>query len=127
MAEVGRYWDGKEWQIKTMSRSIMGPDPKCNFCGEEPTAYWFSGSGGLEICSHCAVDKLPLVIADAIAGNHRANALNSAIFESAIEKIVSAYWRGAAIALSRRTHPDFREDDAPNEPEDIEFNDEATS
>ena len=103
MAEVERIWNGQDWQIKTIPKELFGANLVCLVCGGSPTAYWEGYGGVLAVCRNCAVEKLPLLIADAIAGNYRASTLTAQRFEPAIPAITGAFWRGAAFALSRRT------------------------
>ena len=44
----------------------VDPDAKCLFCGEPFNAMWHGSEGVLYICTACAVEVLPRVIADAV-------------------------------------------------------------
>lgn len=90
------------------SARIAGPDAKCHFCGvREPHAFWDAAAGTILVCRWCAARKLPLLIADALAGLVPGRRLESRHFQEPLPEILGAYWRGAALALSRRLHPSW--------------------
>ena len=62
----------------------------CSICGHESVAIW-TGEKTIEICSTCATEKLPLLIADSVG---HANPVHA---ESAAKSIESAFWRGMAL------------------------------
>jgi hypothetical protein len=74
----------------------------CFVCGGLPTATWMGrGVQFHSVCTECALEKLPLLIADAVAGGFGTRAQTS-FFEMPTEKILAAYWRGVAYAMERR-------------------------
>ena len=91
--------DGHPGEVDTELPPLPMMDAKCFVCGGRPTAFW-----GLEtcVCPECAVEKLPLLIADAVAGNDYARNEPMRRFEDALPKIIASYWRGASHALSRQ-------------------------
>ena len=71
----------------------------CQICGTARSGgYWMAVGVGYEVCGNCAVEKLPLLIADAIA---LGPSNETALAEQALEKVKAAFWRGMAIRLSR--------------------------
>lgn len=100
-------------ELKMKGGSLLNcPDGgTCDFCGcEMARAFWEPVHGKrILICWSCAVTKLPLLIADAIAGpivvdaETRANHLLTADqFQREVPEILAAFWRGVALAFSRR-------------------------
>jgi hypothetical protein len=73
--------------------SSLGVKGKCSFCGAESRSYWWKGGGVFEVCESCALDKLPLLIADATG--YRLKDQQQA--EAAFDRIGKAFWRGLAI------------------------------
>lgn len=71
---------------------------KCTICGEAATATW-GGRWALAVCPRCAVEVLPLLIADAIAlprkKPHDAAALVWA-------QVTEVFWRGIKARQIRR-------------------------
>jgi hypothetical protein len=88
----------------------LGDDDLCSICWkDDASAYWDGGPETFRVCRRCAVEKLPLLIADAIAGpfhlesaGYPAGKLAVQRFEQAIPAILGAFWRGVAFALGRR-------------------------
>ncbi len=81
----------------------MGEEqPVCFVCGGLPTATWMGVGGEFHsVCRDCAIEKLPLLIADAIAGNIGERA-KPEWFDPMASQVVASFWRGVAYAMSRR-------------------------
>jgi hypothetical protein len=83
----------------------LGDDDLCSICWkDDASAYWDGGPETFRVCRRCAVEKLPLLIADAIAGpfhlesaGYPAGKLAVQRFEQAIPAILGAFWRGVAF------------------------------
>lgn len=70
---------------------------ECYCCGGPPAAFGGNGHPSVSVCPTCALEKLPLLIADAVAaGGPPAVSIDR--FEVALPSIVGAYWRGVAHA-----------------------------
>lgn len=70
----------------------------CGFCAKNPTDAVWEGANRIEACADCAVNVLPLIIADAISipkGAHVPDVGKQA--ETAMGK---TFWRGIATRLS---------------------------
>lgn len=67
----------------------------CYFCDAPAHAYWHR-EFNFCVCSECATNKLPLLIADAVTANNPKGTL-----DAAMEAISKNFYRGAAIALQR--------------------------
>ena len=79
-----------------------GEEGTCNVCGEKPDASWV-GKKRINICSKCAFDIFPKLMADAVANrilNHPINKnLQIAAFQAMLKEAESNYWYGAACQL----------------------------
>lgn len=67
----------------------------CYFCDAPAHAYWHR-EFNFYVCSECAINRLPLLIADAMTANNPKGAL-----DAAMEAISKNFYRGAAIGLQR--------------------------
>jgi hypothetical protein len=73
------------------------PDAKCNFCGDRPWSVMWSGipadplheSGHIYLCQHCALNKLPALLADA---TWKPN-LRQQDAHAALERAAGIFWR----------------------------------
>lgn len=83
----------------------------CSFCGQEAArAFWSTAGedrGDIRVCWPCAVEVLPALIADALAGPYTPDLngirwLDPSRFQQELPKILSAYWRAVSLALGRR-------------------------
>lgn len=78
---------------------------RCMFCGQHPHAFWQGMHGAISVCTNCAEEVLPALIADSVlVTNHpreyaAGNATNSWI------KCERRFWKAFASRLSvyRRT------------------------
>jgi hypothetical protein len=78
----------------------------CHICGERSNAMWMCAKADFfEVCSTCAKEKLPLIIADAIGLGTKDQ---WAAAESALHEVTSAFWRGLAIR-GMRENSELRE------------------
>lgn len=75
---------------------FLGDEPaNCHFCKAPPHAYWH-GEENFYVCGECALEKLPLLVSDAVtAHNPKAN------LDAAMEVISRNFYRGAAMGLQR--------------------------
>jgi hypothetical protein len=80
---------------------MAGPGyDRCTLCGEPATAFWY-GHATVSVCRRCAVEKLPLLIADAVCdergdGPHAVTRLTAAL-----ETVRRQFWKGVAHAVHR--------------------------
>jgi len=82
--------------IKQKERSRL----KCAFCDNHPVAYWHLGTSDLKVCSTCAVDLLPRLIADAIAADGGVDDVRFVNrLHDALQRIENAFWYGAFHAI----------------------------
>jgi hypothetical protein len=78
----------------------MGPEfVTCCLCQQPAAGFWFCGVV-VAVCQRCAVEKLPLLIADCVVGEV-ADADTFARLLAGLEAVQRAYWRGAGIAVER--------------------------
>lgn len=80
------------------SEDYPGVTDKCRICGQASSdSFWTGGGITFETCCSCALEKLPLMIADAIPENY----LNDREkLEAMLDRVTAAYWRGLAIRMS---------------------------
>jgi hypothetical protein len=69
-------------------------DPCC-MCGNSADAFWMANPS-IYVCASCAVDKLPLLIGDAVVGSNRGAGL-SRFVEVLAQRIMLGFWRSVAI------------------------------
>ncbi len=80
----------------TSNDPFLGDEPaNCHFCQAPAHAYWHN-EDNFYVCSECAIDRLPLLIADAVTANNPTGTL-----DAAMEAISRNFYRGAAIGLQR--------------------------
>ena len=79
----------------TSNDPFLGDEPaNCHFCEAPAHAYWHFELLNFYVCSECALEKLPLLMSDAVtAHNPNAN------LDTAMEVISRNFYRGAAIGL----------------------------
>jgi hypothetical protein len=77
----------------------LGITGECTMCGKPSAAHWWSSGGVIEVCTSCATDKLPLLIADAIPDSLVESDKHA---HSIVKSIVGAFWRGLSIRLMQR-------------------------
>jgi hypothetical protein len=73
---------------------------QCFECGLEAAAFW-SGNFNVGVCRDCAVEVLPMLIADAIASPNPKRPAIRAAFADAAKRIDAAFWKGACLAVAR--------------------------
>lgn len=77
---------------------------KCAFCDQPSAAYWMGRElKPLEICRICALDKLPLLIADAVSTSPKKIDFDES--HRALDRLTKQYWRGLALQLMRDKTP----------------------
>lgn len=69
---------------------------KCFSCGEHAHAFWMADPT-VYVCGSCAIEKLPLLIADAVVASRPIFA--ERVIEPIVERINGAFWRGLALRL----------------------------
>ena len=83
--------------IQDTPEDFQPTDQRCLCCGTQGVAFW-TGFGTVVVCANCAVDKLPLLIADAvIAGDQPTDV------DAALNTVTESLTRGIRIALDRRS------------------------
>jgi hypothetical protein len=79
---------------------MFGEDvQRCCLCGEPPSAYW-RGEVVIAVCSRCAVEVLPKLIADAIVGPHCGHKTVIPRLVEAGRRAAAAFWKAAACAIA---------------------------
>jgi len=64
----------------------------CSICGKWPaTGYWHGTQGYLYVCSHCALNVLPALIADAIIDNGKM--ADPSVKKRDLEHFEKVFWR----------------------------------
>lgn len=88
---------------------------KCSFCESPSTAYW-TMANTVEVCSACALDILPALIADAAVGHmkHADRAREAA--ERGLDRLTATYWKAVTSAIARAVRPEPQP--APEDDED---------
>lgn len=96
---------------KQNSEEMCGATGRCSLCDERASAAWI-GAGTIEICTHCAVEMLPGLIADAIFYPYATHGH----FESSFGKVQSRFWKAVAsttlLQLKMERDARIAEDDA---------------
>lgn len=72
-------------------------DAKCSLCGKRADAMW-GGDTNVFVCSTCAVDTLPQLIADAIYKPRDKDLYTAA--HQALPRILLAFWRAMTARSS---------------------------
>jgi hypothetical protein len=84
-----------------VDEDFKGP---CFMCAEPGDAFWQgSETVCVYVCRHCAEEKLPLLIADAVIGPRRI--ITAKDLEAVFDRIKGSFWRGIALATSRKLTP----------------------
>jgi hypothetical protein len=69
----------------------------CSICGKMSSAVW-SGETTIFVCSECAVNILPALIADAVSTSHMKDIGG---LSSTLARIEAVYWRAASNNMAR--------------------------
>jgi hypothetical protein len=77
-------------------RQYPDVEGKCHICGGLTDAYWMGLETTFEVCYVCAVEKLPLIIADAVSKGPPDSA------QHALDRVSGAFWRGLWIRLAAK-------------------------
>jgi hypothetical protein len=81
-------------------REYNGSGGKCHLCDGRADATWRGGTGAtIAICSECAINVLPALIADAVFLPGGATGQNAA--KHAVREVETIYWRALALRLLR--------------------------
>jgi hypothetical protein len=93
---------GEEVETPVLTRDLFGAEvEKCSICGDPYAAAWWMGHERISVCRPCAVGTLPLLIADAVVGEHGDSPNVVANVYRTLDEIKAAFWRGVAIATHR--------------------------
>ena len=83
------------------TESMLGPN--CTICGNPPADAMWSCEQGVFVCFQCAVEKLPLLIADSVRfGNNELE--NTRHAEDVLTAVTASFWRGVANRIARRAN-----------------------
>lgn len=89
-------------------RPRVGPDeePSCQLCDKNPSdAMWMAGHD-LWICSECAVETLPKLIADAVLNRQRAPKHDLPVANRTLDRVYAEFWRAWGLAQWRQRNND---------------------
>jgi hypothetical protein len=93
----------KAWDYAVTTAELHGGwRPVCTFCeSPEVSAYWHTPAGDIAICSDCAVEVLPQLLADALVGERgdRPNIMGQ--LHRQLVTVLKKFWEAAAGAVSR--------------------------
>ena len=90
------------WKSSEVFNTVSGKKTTCQICGNEPDTTW-SRNEDIIICSRCAFDILPKIMADAVANrllNHPIpKDLQISAFKAMWKEAEKNYWYAAACQL----------------------------
>lgn len=80
--------------------------PTCNLCGDcYADAYW-QGHDRVSVCSGCALDTLPALLADTVVGVRTVPRIMDRC-KQALERFSMNYWRACAHAIDQAHRQDL--------------------
>jgi hypothetical protein len=98
MTAIIRDLDGHITNDEDVQGRLPDGENDCCVCGRPANAVWTAGPSIL-ICCVCAVDVLPKLIADAVAGG---GVMNTVAFRHIEGEMLLNYWRAVANAMEVR-------------------------
>jgi hypothetical protein len=105
MATIYRFTKGESCydesgqEAPAFTRQLYPGVEVCSFCGEPTASGWWRGHQSISLCRRCAIEDLPRLLADAIAGE-RADAPNVVgNLQRAWEQAESRFWQAACVAI----------------------------
>jgi hypothetical protein len=73
----------------------------CSFCGQPYAAAWWLGHQPISVCRKCAIENLPRLLADAVAGENADGPNVASNLHRAWEQAETRFWMAASCAISR--------------------------
>jgi len=86
-----------KYPLDSDARSL-GITGECSICGRRSSAYWMCrGVEIFEVCSTCAAEKLPLLVAESLDDN-----IDRFRAESVLRTVAASFWRDMSLCLMNR-------------------------
>jgi hypothetical protein len=106
MATIYRLTLGERWfdesgqEAPAFTRQLYPAVEVCSFCGEPHASAWWRGHQTISVCRKCAVEDLPRLLADALAGEHAdaPNVVGS--LHRALEQAEKNFWMASCCAIA---------------------------